>query len=175
MTGPFHSPKKPRNLEHVAPRWNNRHAGRAGGGRVRPCFGSWLSPSSSSCCRSDRAPKTPEELEAGLIATHRADDSVGAYNLFDWRGVTPATRRVILAMIDRDLGDRLVRTMMADPIAAGARLPPPSLGFEPNVATLRLLLAEYEAADGSRHVSVHRVGMRDGVWRIALPIPTAAP
>jgi hypothetical protein len=130
----------------------------------------------ATAARADGAgPSTPEELEARLIAAHEAGDAIAAYNLFDWKGVTPVTRQVIRAMIDRDLGERLVRTMVVEPKAIGLELPPPSPGFAPNLATLRVLLAEYEAVDGSRHVSIHRVGARDGIWRIALPVPAAGP
>lgn len=121
------------------------------------------------------SPASSEELETRWIQAHRSGDAVAAYNLFDWRGVTVATRQIIRLMIDRDLGDRLLRSMLLDPKDVGMDLPPATPGFEPNLPTDRVLVIEYEAADGTRHASLHRAGARDGVWRIALPVPTAGP
>ncbi|MEM7404029.1 MAG: hypothetical protein AAF458_01995 [Pseudomonadota bacterium] len=122
-----------------------------------------------------RPPTSREDFQIQFRHAFANHDYATTAALFYWRGVPARSRSVIVSMIERDLRSRLIRT---------AWLPPPPVaetgrGFSAtrsNLTVIARFAAQFVNLRGRRYVSVHNIGVHEGVFYIALleRVPSAA-
>ena len=94
-----------------------------------------------------------------------------ALALFYWEGVARSLRTRVLGLLDRDLSDELLRVALMPSGDAPQRWEANGAMMRNNLPVTARLLAEFESDTGSKHYSVHNLGLKDGVYYIVLARP----
>ena len=94
--------------------------------------------------------------------------------LFYWRGVPKATRDGVTLLVRRDLNATLRRSGWLPPEPA-REFWSGNVRMRSNLKVIARFAAEFEIEGGERHLSVHEIGIVDGVLYIGLaePVPLA--
>ena len=96
--------------------------------------------------------------------------------LLFWRGVDERSRHRVIGLIRRDLDRRLGRVAWIAPRPKPRNFESNGIRMRTNLKIIGHLIAEFWGGDGGRTVSLHDVGIENGVYYIALaePVPTLA-
>ena len=144
------------------------------GAQVRRCAAALLCLGLLLASPVVAAQSTGEKFTAFVEAFHHAfanHDRDAAVALFYWRGVTPADRTRIMALLDRDLALELLGVRL---IAAGGTpecFEVDGVPMRKNLPVAARLLARFAAGDGNPRYSLHDLGLDDGVVYIVLAAP----
>jgi hypothetical protein len=118
---------------------------------------------------------TSESFVEAFNAAFSEHDPAQAVALFYWDGVTTGDKQRIVTLVERDLGFELLRTAWLPPSEGNLFQSSGGL-LRSNLETIARLAVEFRAPDGTKRVSVHDVGVHEGIYYIALaePVPASA-
>ena len=115
-------------------------------------------------------PTSLPQFVAAFEVAFSNQDVEAASDLFYWKGLSPQAREHIMVLIRQDLrrGLKSVALLPADAVGHGNEGP-----TQPNLSVVGHLLAEFVDTSGDKHYSLHVLGVSNGVYYIALPVPVS--
>ena len=117
------------------------------------------------------APTTASQFVEVFKQAFAEKSPAKAQALFYWHRVSQAQRALIVRMINRDLAAELIEIKVL-PLGSGPTgYQDETENYRPNANLVGHLLASFVDASGAVHHSMHMVGVANGVYYIALPVP----
>ena len=117
---------------------------------------------------------SPQAFEQHFKQAFTSGERGKALALFYWRGVPEATREGVKLLVARDLAATLLRTGWL-PAESSREFWSGDVRMRSNLTVVARFAAQFEVEGGGRHVSMHEVGVVDGIFYIGLaePVPNA--